>query len=122
MPRKRAAASTKSSLPAQKRREEHGYLHGFTKEEQERLYRQARFAQHLVHDRLPYRRAKSIIEVGCGVGAQTEILLRQFPELSVTGVDTSEVNLAQAKRHLASLPFAQGRYQLVQADATALEF
>jgi ubiquinone/menaquinone biosynthesis C-methylase UbiE len=121
MSKKRARTSDPRHSRKSKTRA-HGYLHGFTKEEQERLYRQARFMQHMVHDRLPYRRAKSIIEVGCGVGAQTEILLRLFPELHVTGVDTSEVNLGQAKRHLAGLPFAQGRYELVQADATALEF
>ena len=63
----------------------HGYLHGFTRDEQDRLYRQARFLEHRVHDRLPFRRCEHLIEVGCGVGAQTEILLRHFPELHVTG-------------------------------------
>jgi ubiquinone/menaquinone biosynthesis C-methylase UbiE len=99
-----------------------GYLHGFTPHEQERLYRQARFVEHRVHDRLPYRRSKRLIEVGSGVGAQTEILLRHFPDLHITGVDRSETNLEQARRHLGKLPWADGRYEFVQADASRLEF
>ena len=99
-----------------------GYLHGFTPQEQERLYRQARFVEHRVHDRLPYRRSKRLIEVGSGVGAQTEILLRHFPDLHITGVDRSETNLEQARRHLGKLPWADGRYELVRTDASRLEF
>ncbi len=110
----------KSSLTPKKQAP--GYMHGFTKEEQERLYRQARVTEHLVHDRLPFRRAKKLLEVGCGVGAQTEILLRRFPDLHVTGVDRSDTNLAQAKRHLASLPWSAGRAEFVNADASRLDF
>ena len=99
-----------------------GYVHGFTREEQDRLYRQARFVEHRVHDRLPFRRAKKLLEVGCGVGAQTEILLRHFPDLHVTGVERADGNIARAREHLSSLPWADGRYELVQADATRLEF
>ncbi|HTF88485.1 MAG TPA: methyltransferase domain-containing protein [Planctomycetota bacterium] len=99
-----------------------GYLHGFTKEEQERLYRQARVTEHLVHDRLPLRRAKNLLEVGCGVGAQTEILLRHFPALTITGIDRSESNLAQAKQHIKELPWAAGRVKFVCADAARLDF
>lgn len=99
-----------------------GYVHGFTHAEQERLYRQARFVEHRVHDRLPYRRSKHMIEVGCGVGAQTEILLRHFPDLHITGVDQSETNLNQARRHIEKLPWAQGRHEFVLADAGDLQF
>jgi SAM-dependent methyltransferase len=98
-----------------------GYLHGFTPEEQQRLYRQARFLEHRVHDRLPFRRSRRLIEVGCGVGGQSEILLRHFPELSITGIDHSDANLAVAREHLARVPWATGRFEGVQADAGALE-
>ena len=97
-----------------------GYLHGFTPEEQERLYRQARIVEQRIHDRLPFQRSRRLLEVGCGVGAQTEILLRHFPDLHVTGVDASEANLGQARKHLSSLSWAQGRYTLAQEDASRL--
>jgi ubiquinone/menaquinone biosynthesis C-methylase UbiE len=99
-----------------------GYLHGFTQQEQQRLYHQARFMEQRVHEGLPFHRAKRLLEVGCGVGAQTEILLRRFPALHVTGIDAAKPNLARAKEHLRRLLWAAGRYELQLADATQLEF
>lgn len=112
--KQRAERSAKKSTP--------GYLHGFTREEQDRLYRQARFLEHRVHEGLPLRRAKNLIEIGCGVGAQTDILLRRHPELHVTGVDASPANLERARKHLRGLPWAKGRAQFVHGDAGQLEF
>ena len=99
-----------------------GYLHGYDAEERERLHRQARFLEPMVHDRLPYRRRKRLLEVGSGVGAQTEILLRHFPELHVTGVELNEEQIAEANRFLASVPWAKDRYAIVQANAVQLDF
>mgnify|MGYP000532149172 CR=1 FL=1 len=99
-----------------------GYLHGFTDDEQRRLHEQARFLEHRVHVALPYWRRRALLEVGCGVGAQTEILLRHFPELHVTGVDASPENLAKAKENLARVPWAQARYDLQLQDAARMDF
>jgi ubiquinone/menaquinone biosynthesis C-methylase UbiE len=99
-----------------------GYLHGFNPEEQDRLRRQARFLEDKVHDKLPFRRCRKLLEVGCGVGAQTEILLRRYPDLHITGVDASEENLATGARNLSALGWADERYDLVRADASRLDF
>ena len=121
-----ASASLRPSNPRKPtlstRKEPTGYLHGFTADEQVRLRRQARFLEHRVHDRLPFRRSRSLIEVGCGVGAQTEILLRHFPDLHVTGVDRSETNLKAAREMLSGLRWAEGRFDLALADAGSLDF
>ncbi len=101
---------------------EAGYLHGYSDVERERLLRQARFLEPAVHERLPYRRRKKLIEIGVGVGAQTEILLRHFPELHVTGVELNDAQIAEARRYLAGVPWASGRYEIVKGDAMALEF
>lgn len=98
-----------------------GYLHGYSDEERERLHRQARFLEPMVHDRLPFRRRKQLLEVGSGVGAQTEILLRHFPEIHVTGVEINDDQIAEARRFLATVPWATGRYEIVKGDATRLE-
>ena len=98
-----------------------GYLHGYSEPERERLHRQAQFLEPMVHDRLPYRRRKRLLEVGCGVGAQTEILLRHFSDLHVTGVEINDEQLAEADRFLGTVPWARGRYTLAKADATQLE-
>ncbi|MGO8998826.1 MAG: methyltransferase domain-containing protein [Polyangiaceae bacterium] len=103
-----------------------GYLHGYTEKERERLHRQARFLEPMVHDRLPFRRRRRLLEVGAGVGAQTEILLRHFPEIHVTGVDINDAQLAEARRYLGTVAWAQGpagpRYDIVKMDATKLLF
>ncbi|MBL8727825.1 MAG: methyltransferase domain-containing protein [Planctomycetes bacterium] len=115
---RRAAIRRKSRRPATRT----GYLHGFTPHEQDRLYHQAAFLADLVHDRLPFRRCRDLLEVGSGVGAQTEILLRHFPLLQVTGVDRSADNLERARVHLNRCPWAKGRFQLRQAPAETLPF
>ena len=99
-----------------------GYLHGYSDKERERLHRQARFLEPMVHDRLPFRRRRRLLEVGSGVGAQTEILLRHFPDLHVTGVEINDDQLAEARRYLATVPWATDRYTLVKGDVTRLEF
>jgi ubiquinone/menaquinone biosynthesis C-methylase UbiE len=99
-----------------------GYLHGYSADERERLHRQARFLEPMVHDRLPFRRRRKLLEVGCGVGAQTEILLRHFPEIHVTGIDINDAQLAEARRFLATVPWATGRYDIRKMDAQKLEF
>ncbi|MBK8977772.1 MAG: methyltransferase domain-containing protein [Planctomycetes bacterium] len=99
-----------------------GYLHGYTREEQDRLMRQARQLEPAIHDRLPFRRARNLLEVGCGVGAQTSILLRYFPELHVTGFDRSADNLERARDNLSRCAWATGRFDLVEGDAGTLPF
>ena len=71
---------------------------------------------------IDYSGATRLLEVGCGVGAQTEILLRRFPELHVTGIDRSPTQLATAERNLGATAWCESRYTLRQADATDLPF
>jgi ubiquinone/menaquinone biosynthesis C-methylase UbiE len=102
-----------------------GYLHGYSETERERLHRQARFLEPMVHDRLPFRRRRRLLEVGSGVGAQTEILLRHFPELHITGVEINEAQIAESRRYLGEVPWAhtggKPRYDIIKMDATRLE-
>lgn len=98
------------------------YLHGFTPDEQERLRRQARFLEAKVFRDIDYGGAKHLLEVGSGVGAQTEVLLRRFPDLHVTGVDLNHSQIEAAHRNLDNTPEWRGRYTLQQADASALPF
>src|SRR5579883_1627847 len=114
-PRRRRAILAAVSAPQ-------GYLHGYSDEERERLHRQARFLEPMVHDRLPFRRRRRLLEVGAGVGAETEILLRHFPDLRVTGIELNDEQIAEAQRYLASVPWAMAdgkpRYEIRKMDAT----
>lgn len=98
------------------------YLHGFSAEEQDRLYRQARFAEQTIFSSIDFSQQQRLLEVGVGVGAQTEIMLRRFPKLKVVGIDRSERQLAQADSLLAKTPVAKGRYELKIMDAAAMDF
>lgn len=97
-----------------------GYLHGYTATEQDRLYRQARKLEYAIHDRLPFQRCRHLLEVGCGVGAQSEILLRHFPELEITGVDVADENLQKARENLERLSWAEGRWRVEKVKPDSL--
>ena len=75
------------------------YLHGYLGEEQERLLLQAEFLEDLVYEGVDFSETKAIIEVGCGVGAQTRVLLRRFPNLRVSGIDAEPKQVERAKSH-----------------------
>lgn len=95
------------------------YLHGFSQVEQDRLRKQARFGEHTVYRDINFSNVKHILEVGCGVGAQSEILLRRFPDLKITGIDRSPHQLAAARAHLKD---HASRIELLEMDATSMDF
>jgi ubiquinone/menaquinone biosynthesis C-methylase UbiE len=99
-----------------------GYLHGFSPKERDRLRRQARVLEPSVHAALPFHRRRRLLEVGSGVGAQTEILLRRFPDIQVTCVERNPAQLAEARKYLGTVPWAKGRYTLAHEDASRLSF
>lgn len=98
-----------------------GYLHGYSAEEQQRLYQQARFLEPKVYEKIDLSTQDHILEVGCGVGAQTEILLERFPQLRVQGVDAIAAQIARAKERL-SPQMTAGRVKLDVADALHLPY
>lgn len=98
------------------------YLHGFSSTEQARLVKQARLAEATVFHDIDFSGAQRVLEVGSGVGAQTEILLRRFPGLHVSCVDLNQAQLDAARANLGRMPWLDGRYALRQADATDLPF
>ena len=96
------------------------YLHGFSISEQDRLRRQARFAEQTIYQNVNFSETKNVLEVGCGVGAQSEILLRRFPNISLTGIDLSAKQLASAQKSLEKLSYADKRFTLKQMNAENL--
>lgn len=95
------------------------YLHGFTKKEQDRLLHQARFLEPYVYAGVDFKNVQKLLEVGCGVGAQSKILLERFPKMKITGVDFSQAQLNVAADHLKK-QITQQRVELVQQDAQKL--
>lgn len=95
------------------------YLHGFDQKEQKRLLFQAEFLEPYVYPGIELAGVKNLLEVGCGVGAQTQILLRRFPKIHIDGVDLSQEQLAVAKDLLRD-PVQQKRVHLYQQNAEQL--
>jgi ubiquinone/menaquinone biosynthesis C-methylase UbiE len=98
------------------------YLHGFTKDEQERLRMQAQFGEQIIYKDIDFSGAQKILEVGSGVGAQTEILLRRFPNLKVEGIDLSEKQLEAAQNYFDNSKLFDGRYNFTKMNAESLDF
>lgn len=98
------------------------YLHGFSETEQKRLRAQAEFAEFTIFQNINFSNTKKLVEVGCGVGAQTEILLRRFPKLHVTGIDLNTKQLEAAEKFIGSIAGAKGRYEFHQMSGDNLLF
>lgn len=96
------------------------YLHGFDRKEQMRLLHQARFLEPYVYRGIDLEFKETLLEVGCGVGAQTEILCRRFPDLKITGVDLSDAQLGLAKKVLRH-EIKRGQVKLHKQDAQNLK-
>ena len=73
------------------------YIHGYSEREHTRLYDQANTLTTLLHGDTIYPPGSSILEAGCGVGAQTIILSKNSPEAHFLSIDISEESLEKAK-------------------------
>ncbi|MEO5823037.1 MAG: methyltransferase domain-containing protein [Vicinamibacteraceae bacterium] len=71
-----------------------------------------------VLDRLPLRGDETVLDVGCGTGRLTSLLLDRLPRGRAIGIDYSRNMLATAQRELPA--GVQARAAFVHADASAL--
>ena len=57
--------------------------------------------------RVPLTEARRCIDIGCGPGNSTELVLGRFPEAIVTGLDNSPGMLSKARERLGGLTFEE---------------
>ncbi len=86
------------------------YVHGYSSRENTRLVDQATTLTELLHGDTFYPAGSTVLEAGCGVGAQTVILAKNSPDAHFTSFDHSEVSLnaavvAAAQANLANVTF-----------------
>lgn len=96
-----------------------GYIHTFTEKEQLRLIHQAEYLIPWIHQHLDYGGCMSVLEVGCGVGAQLRILTNRFPNTHFTGVEFSSELISKA-RILLREEIASGQVTLLEGSAYEL--
>ncbi len=56
---------------------------------------------------VPIEAARRVVDVGCGPGNSTELLVERFPSAEIVGLDTSPAMLAEARRRVPRASFAQ---------------
>jgi SAM-dependent methyltransferase len=77
------------------------YVHGYHERENQRLQDQAGTLVELLHGDTAYPAGSTVLEAGCGVGAQTLTLARRSPKARFTSIDVSAESLAEAQRRVA---------------------
>ena len=91
----------------------HKYVHGYSARESVRLEDQAQTLTGLLHDDTHFPAGSRVLEAGCGIGAQTEILARNSPGALITSLDISEDSIKRAeekirKEGITNVTFRQG--------------
>lgn len=96
------------------------YVHGYHPRENERLQDQAGTLVNLLHSDTAYPSGSLVLEVGCGVGAQTVTLAQRSPDAQFISIDVSADSIAEAKRRADWARLTNVEFQ--QADIFALPF
>jgi ubiquinone/menaquinone biosynthesis C-methylase UbiE len=96
------------------------YVHGYDRRESIRLQDQAQTLVELLHSDTAYPAGTSVLEAGCGTGAQTLPLDRNSPGARITSVDISMDSLAEAKAKADAAGLTNVHFR--QADIFALPF
>ena len=65
---------------------------------------------------VPLARATQVVDLGCGPGNSTELLVARFPEANVVGTDTSEAMLASARKRLPVCQFEHSDVRTWRAE------
>jgi SAM-dependent methyltransferase len=96
------------------------YVHGYSEVEADRLGDQASVLAGLLHHDSRYPAGSTVLEVGCGIGAQTRILAAENPGVHFTCIDIDEQSLHKASEEIERLRFHNAHFQ--QADIFNLPF
>lgn len=96
------------------------YIHGRSDRESVRLHDQASGLGFLLHDGIRYPPGSTVLEAGCGVGAQTLLLAANSPQAQFVSVDISAESLALAAARVSGEGFTNVTFR--QADICNLPF
>jgi ubiquinone/menaquinone biosynthesis C-methylase UbiE len=96
------------------------YVHGYTQKEAERLENQSNTLDELLHRDSLWKAGDTILEAGCGTGAQTKIIAVKNPECKFVSIDISDESINKAKSVAQSLNLSNVEFR--QADIFNLPF
>jgi ubiquinone/menaquinone biosynthesis C-methylase UbiE len=98
----------------------HEYVHGYDDRESARLQAQAGSVVELLHADTRYPPSSTVLEVGCGTGAQTVTLATNSPDARFISFDRSAASLATARERVRAAGLEN--VELWQAELFALPF
>lgn len=58
--------------------------------------------------RVPHHAPRHVVDLGCGPGNSTELLVQRYPQAQVTGIDNSQAMIESARERLPQVAFALG--------------
>ena len=87
------------------------YVHGYEERESLRLEDQANCLSELLHHDSIFPDGSTILEAGCGVGAQTKIIAPKNPTSKFISIDISEESLTKADALIKSLDIHNVEFQ-----------
>jgi ubiquinone/menaquinone biosynthesis C-methylase UbiE len=96
------------------------YVHGYSNREGRRLQDEAQTLAELLHHDTLYPPGSTVLEAGCGVGAQTVILARNNPHCRITSVDINPQSVAAARASVSRAGVTNVQFQT--ADLFCLPF
>src|SRR5579862_516009 len=99
---------------------DNAYVHGYNEREDDRLADQAETLVELLHHDTYYVPGSTVLEAGCGVGAQTVPLALRSPEARFTCIDVSAQSIATARRRIERSGVSNVEFQ--SADILNLPF
>ncbi|WP_235093906.1 methyltransferase domain-containing protein [Streptomyces sp. A1-5] len=116
-------SASPSPSPRPSRLPSPAYVHGYSDREARRLGDQADTLAQLLHAGTAYPAGSTVLEVGCGVGAQTLHLVNGSPGARIAALDRSAASLDQARAQLAAhAPHAAANVTWHRADLHRLPF
>jgi ubiquinone/menaquinone biosynthesis C-methylase UbiE len=96
------------------------YVHGYSEREKSRLEDQANTLDALIHHDTLWGKGETILEAGCGVGAQTQIIAPKNPESHFVSVDISVDSVVKAKQAIEMAAITNVQFKV--ADIFNLPF
>jgi SAM-dependent methyltransferase len=96
------------------------YVHGYSLREAARLADQADTLAGLLYHDTSYPAGSSVLECGCGTGAQTVFLATSSPQAQIVSIDVEPASLEQARARVQAAGAANVRFQI--ADIFDLPF
>ena len=88
------------------------YVHGYSEREAFRLVDQAATLTELLHNDTFYPAGSTVLEAGCGVGAQTISLAQNSPDACITSIDISPDSIQQAQSTISQAGITNVSFQV----------